>query len=268
MQSFISYLITPFLRRVFPSVVIILVLFLSSFTTLCAQNKIIYHGRDKQNDSITISTGDKYYDSGGPGGSRLPEQPGNYFNCSDPFNESTNCTSLYTFCASTPDTVALSFNDYLIVTGDRFRIFSGKGITGTLLFNSQNQGVSINGMRLTTGTLIKSKSNDGCITVEMFATTIGNSIGWDADFIIYKQNSVLDPCAPICKDNVNIFLPLDTCFQKLNSSQFISNFNSQCKISLNLFYPAGTEDLKDLAVNSSHVGKRFLYQVSDTSGSF
>ena len=268
MQSFISYLITPFLRRVFPSVVIILVLFLSSYTTLCAQNKIIYHGRDKQKDSITISTGDKYYDSGGPGGSRLPEQPGNYFNCSDPFNESTNCTSLYTFCASTPDTVALSFNDYLIVTGDRFRIFSGKGITGNLLFNSQNQGVSINGMRLTTGTLIKSKSNDGCITVEMFATTIGNSIGWDADFIIYKQNSVLDPCAPICKDNVNIFLPLDTCFQKLNSSQFISNFNSQCKISLNLFYPAGTEDLKDLAVNSSHVGKRFLYQVSDTSGSF
>ncbi|MBP6794308.1 MAG: hypothetical protein KA143_04595 [Saprospiraceae bacterium] len=252
----------------FLSTVIVFVFFLSSFSILCAQNKTIYHGRDKQIDSFTISTGDKYYDSGGPGGSRLPEQPGNYFNCSDPFNESTNCTSLYTFCASSSDTVALNFNDYLIVTGDRFRIFSGKSARGTILFNSQNQGVSINGMRLTTGSLIKSKSNDGCITVEMFATTIGNSIGWDADFIIYKKNSILDPCTPICKDNINIFLPIDTCFQKLNTSQFISNFYSQCKLSLNLFYPGGTDDLKDQAVNSSHVGKRFLFQVSDSSGSF
>lgn len=267
MQNFNSYLILHNFRRHLPSHWIIFLLFSFINTNLSGQTKTIYHGRDKQTDSLSVITGDKYYDSGGAGGSRLPDQPGNYFNCIDPFNESTNCTSIYTFCSGSNDTVALNFNDYLIVTGDRFKIFSGTATTGPVLFNSQTQGVSLNGMKLTTGTLIKSKATNGCITVEMFATTIGNSIGWDADFIVFKQNLSLDPCVPVCNENVNIVFPIDTCYQLINTFQFVSNFNSSCSPILKLFYPSGTDDLNSKAVNNSHLGKRFLFEASDSTGS-
>ena len=228
-----------------------------------SQQQVIRQGQDKDSALIQVHTGDKYYDSGGPGGSRLPDQPGNYKNCNDPFNESTNCTSKYTLC-SQGDTVAVNFVDFLIVTGDRMRVFSGKQAQGATLFNSQNQGVSIVGMRLTTGTLLKSKSIDGCITFEWFCTTIGNSIGWDADIIVIKKDVSAGVCNPVCHDAVKITLPIDTCFSTLLPDQFVQKANLDCNFALKLFYPANTDQLTGRAINHSHVGKTFLFQVSDS----
>ncbi|MEO5583606.1 MAG: hypothetical protein ABIR66_13015, partial [Saprospiraceae bacterium] len=242
---------------------------MSISSPIYTQSKIIFQGLDKDSALIQVNTGDKYYDSGGPGGSRLPDQPGNYQNCTDPINESTNCTSKYTFCAQ-GDTVAINFTEYLIVTGDRLRIFSGAKNYETLLYNSQTQGVSINGMRLTTGTLLKSKSQDGCVTVEWFCTTIGNSIGWDADIIIHKKSIPGDSiCSPLCNNIVPISFPPDTCFVKTNPSQYFTKSDPSCNYNLKIFYPSNTDQLEDLTYNHSHVGKTFLYQVQDslTSGS-
>ncbi|MEP7320564.1 MAG: hypothetical protein ABI761_01550 [Saprospiraceae bacterium] len=232
-----------------------------------SQSKIILQGLDKDSAVIQVNTGDKYYDSGGPGGSRLPDQPGNYQNCTDPFNESINCTSKFTFC-SQGDTVSINFIEYLIVTGDRLRIFSGTKNSGTTLYNSQNQGVSINGMRLTTGTLLKSKSPDGCITVEWFCTTIGNSIGWDADIIINKKSVPGDSlCSPHCNNIVQVSFPPDTCFVKTNASQYFTKSDPSCTYDLKIFYPSNTDQLEGLTYNRSHVGKTFLFQVQDSLSS-
>jgi hypothetical protein len=231
-----------------------------------SQQQIIRQGQDKDSALIQVHTGDKYYDSGGPGGSRLPDQPGNYKNCNDPFNESTNCTSKYTLCAQ-GDTVAVNFVDFLIVTGDRMRVFSGKQVQGPTLYNSQNQGVSIVGMRLTTGTLLKSKSADGCITFEWFCTTIGNSIGWDADIIVIKKDISASSCKPVCRDAVMITMPVDTCFTSLTPGQFIQRASDECNFVLKLFYPVNSDQLDRGAVNYTHVGKTFLYQVLDSASS-
>ncbi len=241
----------------------IVVFFLQLFFLGSSQNKVIIQGRDKSTDTIFVQTGDKYYDSGGPGGSRLPDQAGNYFNCSDPFNESANCTSRFTFCSS-GDTVGLNFIDYLIVTGDLLKIYSGNDASGSLLYDSQKQGVSINGMRLTTGSLLKSKAPDGCITVEWFCTTIGNSIGWDADFIIYQKSGSQNECTPQCKNDVNINLPSDTCFANIGLTDFLSKPLENCAFQLKLYYPSGSDDLGNHAVNMSHLGNKFLFQVSDS----
>lgn len=265
MQNFISYTFLHNFRKYLLSQIFIF-LFISFKVDTFSQNTIL-QGRDSQKDTIYVNTGDKYFDSGGQGGSRLPDQPGNYFNCTNPFSETSNCTSVFTFCSASNDTVAINFTDYLIVTGDKLRIFSGQNTAGKILFNSQTQGVSINGMRLTTGTLLKSVDPSGCITVEMFATTIGNSIGWEADFITSKKKPFSDPCAPVCFDNVSVALPLDTCFLRLSHNLFVSGNNSSCSNTLQLFYPIGSEDLKSKAVNMSHANKRFLFQVSDSAGS-
>ena len=247
-----------------PSFLVFIAFLLFGFSSF-AQAKIILQGKDKDSATIQVSTGDKYYDSGGQGGSRIPDQPGNYKNCSDPFNESTNCTSIYTLC-SQGDTVAVNFIEYLIVTGDRLRIFSGKNTSGPILYNSQNQGVSVNGMKLTTGTLHKSHSPDGCITFEWFSTTIGNSIGWEADIIIYKKSMPGgSACAPVCKPLVTIELPSDTCYKVTEVSSFVDNFYAPCKFYLKLFYPEGTSDLGSVALDQSHLGQTFLYQVTDSA---
>lgn len=259
MPYFNSYLIT----RIFRSIASIV--FLLSFFNSIGQNQVILHGIDKDIALINVITGDKYYDSGGPGGSKLPDQPGNYKNCDDPFNENANCTSVFTFCSATNDSVCINFTEFHIVTGDRMRIYSGKFVSGPTLFDSQNQGVSLNGMKLTTGTLLKSKASDGCITVQWFCTTIGNSIGWEADFIVHKKSDSVSVCTPQCNGNLILEIPVDTCYRIPSLSKFASNVSSACNYQLNLFYPPNTDVFKNHAVNHSHVGKTFLYEVKDSA---
>ncbi len=266
MQYFHSY---PFLHNFgkwsITSLSFLLCFFFFSSTGI---SQVSYnHGLDKESAQIQIQAGDRYYDSGGPGGNRLPDQPGNYKNCNDPFNESTNCTSVYTFCAQ-GDTVLFNFKDFLIVTGDRLKIYSGSNTAGLLIFDSQKNGVSINGMRLTTGTLLKSTSPDGCLTVEWFCTTIGNSIGWEVDLVVSKKTITGDPaCKPICKSSVTIHLPADTCFIKTYPTQYVQGVTPNCTQLLKLFYPFNTEVLADQAINLTHVGQTFLYQVTDSVSS-
>jgi len=268
-QNFISYLIFPWTCRYKSVWVYLFIYFIQIFSSgLCAQKNII-HGLDKQSDTFEVITGDKYFDSGGPGGSKLPDQPGNYINCSDPFNESLNCTSVFTLC-SNADTVSVNFVAYQIVTGDRLRIYAGRSTSGPILFNSQTQGVSLNGMKLTTGTFIKSSAPDGCVTFEWFCTTIGNSIGWEVDIIVQTKNNPNDSsCIPQCIPNVLISIPLDTCYKEIGLEEILVANAGLCEYDLTLYYPFGTDKLDQDAVNISHLNTNFLYEVkSDGSTCF
>ncbi len=237
-----------------------------SFIPLLSQSKNLIHGKNKAYDSAQVFTGDKYYDSGGPGGSKLTDQPGNYSNCSDPFNESANCTSFFTLC-SNEDTVSVNFIAFQIVTGDRLRIFSGSKPAGTILFNSLTQGVSLNGMKLTTGTYIKSKAPDGCLTFEWFCTTIANSIGWETDIIVIGKKQPDDSlCTPVCKPIASIQIPLDTCYKVLGAADVLTGYNPTCVYSLQLYYPFGTDQFSLPAVNASHLNANFLYEIKSGDG--
>ncbi|HNT22621.1 MAG TPA: hypothetical protein PKL70_19450, partial [Saprospiraceae bacterium] len=242
------------------------VLLIFSFTPIQGQPKNLIHGTNKARDSAQVFTGDKYFDSGGPGGSKLTDQPGNYSNCSDPFNENANCTSYFTLC-SNEDTVSVNFIAYQIVTGDRLRIFSGSKPSGPLLFNSLTQGVSLNGMKLTTGTYIKSKAPDGCLTFEWFCTTIANSIGWEADIIVIGKNQPEDSlCNPSCKPLALVRIPLDTCYKLLGANELILDYHPTCAYSLQLYYPFGSDQLSPPAVNATHLNNTFLYEIKSGDG--
>ncbi|MBK6480661.1 MAG: hypothetical protein IPF93_21020 [Saprospiraceae bacterium] len=58
-------------RRHMPSFLVFIAFLLFGFSSF-AQAKIILQGKDKDSATIQVSTGDKYYDSGGQGGSRIP----------------------------------------------------------------------------------------------------------------------------------------------------------------------------------------------------
>lgn len=267
MQSFISYPLFYFTYRL-RSVWLLPLLFLYQglFGLLWGQ-KTIVHGLDRQTDTITVHSGDKYFDSGGPGGSKLPDQPGNYVNCSDPFNESQNCTSVFTLCSNS-DTVAVNFVAYQIVTGDRLRIYPGSETKGGTLFNSQTQGVSLNGMKLTTGTFIKSNAADGCLTFEWFCTTIGNSIGWEIDVIVLTKNLPSDTlCIPRCKPAVTVSIPQDTCYKEISLNEILEGHQNECGFDLTLFYPFGTDRLERGGVNGSHLNSTFLFEVKSSGSS-
>jgi hypothetical protein len=253
----------PFFSKSFPKLfgLHLFIFLIFGFTPLLSQSRNFIHGKNKTKDSTQVFTGDKYFDSGGPGGSKLTDQPGNYSNCSDPFSENINCTSFYTLC-SDGDTVSVNFIAYQIVTGDRLRIYSGSKPAGTILFNSLTQGVSLNGMKLTTGTYIKSNAPDGCLTFEWFCTTIANSIGWESDIIVIGKKRPDDSlCTPVCKPLALVQIPFDTCYKLLGPAEMILDFNPACSYSLQLYYPFGTDQLSQPAVNASHLNANFLYEV-------
>lgn len=267
MQNFNSY---PFFKMTCRSLLAwksIFIFFISVAPSFLWGQKSIIHGLDKQSDTFEVITGDKYFDSGGPGGSKLPDQPGNYINCSDPFNESDNCTSVFTLCSNS-DTVAVNFVAYQIVTGDRLKIFAGSSPSNPVLFNSQTQGVSLNGMKLTTGTFIKSTAVDGCLTFEWFCTTIGNSIGWEVDIIVQARDNPEDTsCIPQCKPNILISIPLDTCYKEITLDEVLEPNNIHCDFELTLYYPFGTDRLDRDAVNGSHINSSFLFEVKSQGSS-
>lgn len=267
MQNFNSYPFFPCSYRLRSVWFFLFIYFCQTWTSDLWGQKNIIHGLDKQSDTIEVFTGDKYFDSGGPGGSKLPDQPGNYINCSDPFNESLNCTSLFTLCSNS-DTVAVNFVAYQIVTGDRLRIFAGGTSKGKILFNSLTQGVSLNGMKLTTGTFIKSTEADGCLTFEWFCTTIGNSIGWEVDVIVQPKTTPNDTfCIPQCKPNVLISIPSDTCYKEIVLNEVLDSEPGNCAYDLILYYPFGTDKPDRDAVNSTHINSSFLYEVKSAGSS-
>ena len=119
----------------------------------------------------------------------------------DPFNENANRTSVFTFwLLPNNDSVCNQFlPSFYIVTGDRTRIYLESFISGPTCFDSQpikpSTVLQIDHWYVT----YQWSASDGCITVQWFCTTIGNSIGLGSDFIVHKKSDSVSVCTPQCK---------------------------------------------------------------------
>ena len=127
-------------------------------------------------ETFTPVVGDKFYDTGGPGGSTYPsyDGPGDYVNC--------GCTTYTTLAGVTE----FKFNEFIIFEGfDYLKIYDGTDTSGTLLFDNEQGGMNSGVMFL--DDLIASHGSDtftsstGNFHFEFYASTVVGYIGWEAE---------------------------------------------------------------------------------------
>ncbi|MEP7320565.1 MAG: hypothetical protein ABI761_01555, partial [Saprospiraceae bacterium] len=192
--------------------------------------------------SVSVVTGDKFYDSGG--------KFGDYLNCSSATDNALNCTSSITLCAQ--GTVCIKFNDFVIAAGgDLLVIKSGNKIIGS----SANGGL--------TGLTFTSDDPSGCLTVEFHATSILAAAGWDADIIVKPGKGRLPDgtCNLVCIGSVNASMPAGSCTRILTYQDFLSN--PDCvDYGVTLSYPFGTNaNQLPGQVDITQIGYTFIYHV-------
>ena len=131
-------------------------------------------------ETFTPAVGDRFYDTGGPGGGGLnpnggngTELPGNYKNC--------GCVTTTTLDGVTE----LQFHTFEVFGDfDWLRIYDGTTTSGTLLYNSNTNSntdtlagmIAYHGSAVFTGT-------SGAITFEFSASTVVDHTGWDVEIL-------------------------------------------------------------------------------------
>ncbi len=131
-------------------------------------------------ETFTPAVGDRFYDTGGPGGGGLnpnggngTELPGNYKNC--------GCVTTTTLDGVTE----LQFHTFEVFGNfDWLRIYDGTTTSGTLLYNSNSNTdtdtlagmIAYHGSAVFTGT-------SGAITFEFSASTVVDHTGWDVEIL-------------------------------------------------------------------------------------
>ncbi|MEP7322637.1 MAG: hypothetical protein ABI761_11995, partial [Saprospiraceae bacterium] len=213
------------------------------------------------NVTVSVKSGDKFYDSGGPNA--------NYLDCNVPAGQDNeqNCTSIINICGQ--GKVNLRFNTFELFPssggGDNLKIYSGL----TELYNSLK-------LLSPVGKTYTSVAANGCLTVKFVATSLHGSFGWDADILVTPGSSgttdvpagdaVFPDCNLVCNNSVNVSMPASVgCTRTLTPADFLQNPTLGCSYSVVLSYPFGTNTPGGGIVDKTHLGYTFIYHVIDNA---
>ncbi|MEO5583664.1 MAG: hypothetical protein ABIR66_13320, partial [Saprospiraceae bacterium] len=207
---------------------------------------------------VTVVSGDKFYDSGGPGGGANGD-PFNYVNCGSADDNALNCTSSLTLCGE--GIVCIKFNAFILANGgaDFLIIKSGEKV----IANSANGSLA--------GFTFTSDDASGCLTVDFHGTSILNAAGWDADIIVKPGSSRVPSggCNLVCNGSVNVSMPSGPgiCYTTLTALDLLLHANCKGYV-VSLSYPFGTNANQPAGqVDASQIGYTFIYRVIEpTSG--
>lgn len=181
-----------------------------------------------------VETGDMFYDSGG--------KDGNYLNCDAPGDR---CLSISHICGA--GVVSIVINKLSIfpsINGDNLIIYSGL----EELYNNLKNASPV-------GKTITSRAPDGCLTITFMATSLNNSYGWEATFLVTTPTIIqTEPCRYTCRANAEVSLPI--VYQDL-----VMNPTPGCNYDLTFLDAAGNM----VDQGSFKPGQTFTYKAGDAN---
>lgn len=166
------------------------------------------------NGSIFFKCGGTLYDGGG--------SASNYKN---------NTSYWRTICPATPDKkLTLTFVEFDIHPSDKLEIYSGKGLNGVPLYNSNSQPFFTNQELLNQTVQPHFTDTTGCLTVRLVADTLNTALGFKANI----------ECVDFCQ---HLVAQLDSFFTKVDAQGNMQNFPIK-DITDTIYAPSGNYSLK------------------------